>query len=62
MKSLLWILAVLSVVAFILAVTASLTHWWPLGVTPEGYSRACNNLALIAIVVAVLGRWAHEKQ
>ena len=43
----------LSCVAFIIAVLGAVFNFDFLGVDPEGYSRACNNLALIAIGLAV---------
>jgi hypothetical protein len=51
MRNLMWILIVLSAVAFVLAVVGALTHVGILRVAPEGYSRASANLALIAIAV-----------
>ncbi len=43
-------LIVLSVIAFVLAVVATLAGGGKiLGVSPEAFSRACTNLALIAI-------------
>jgi hypothetical protein len=53
MRSLSWILVVLSAVAFIMAVAGSLLGGGLLHVTPEGYSRASNNLALLAIALFV---------
>ena len=43
----------LSVLAFALAVICSLTSYFFLGVSAEGYSRASSNLALLAIALAV---------
>jgi hypothetical protein len=51
MRNLMWILIVLSAVAFVMAVVGALTHATILRVAPEGYSRASANLALIAIAV-----------
>ena len=51
-------LIVLSALAFLLAVIGSLFSFNIIGVTPEAFSRACNNLALIAIA---LGIW-HNKR
>jgi len=56
MRHLVWILVVLSALGFVLAVYGSLTGNWLLNVGPEGYSRACSNLALIAIVLVLLHR------
>ena len=38
---------------FLLAVTTSIFTGSIMGVPPEAFSRACNNLALIAIALAV---------
>ncbi len=46
-------LIVLSGIAFLLAVVTSLFTGPIMGVHPEGFSRACSNLALLAIAVAV---------
>ena len=43
----------LSALAFVLAVVSSVTSYFILDVSPEAYSRACNNLALLAIALAV---------
>lgn len=59
MRRMMWILIILSAVGFVLAVAGSLAHVQILGVSAEGYSRACSNLALIAIAVLLapeLGR------
>jgi len=57
MRTFTQILVALSALAFILAVVAVLTHSTQLmAVTAEGYSRACTNLALIAIAVSVCFR------
>jgi len=44
------VLVVLSAIVFIMAVITAVTGVG-LGVSPEGYSRACTNLALLAIAV-----------
>ena len=44
----------LAALAFILAVIGSLTDVFLLGVSPEAYSRASNNLGIIAIALALL--------
>lgn len=49
-------LIALSVLAFLLAVTGSMFLGLILGIPPEAFSRASNNLALIAIAVAVTSR------
>jgi hypothetical protein len=46
-------LITLSAIAFIIAVLGSVFNFDFLGVDPEGYSRACNNIILIAIGLAV---------
>jgi len=53
MSNLFKVLVALSVVAFLIAVFGSIFHFDLLGVDPEGYSRACNNIILIAIGLAV---------
>lgn len=53
MSSLAKALAVLSAVAFVLAVLTSFTGVIA-GISPEGFSRACTNLALLAIAMAFL--------
>lgn len=49
MKALLLVLVGLAALAFILAVLSSLFGFRLVGTSPEGYSRACTNLALLAI-------------
>ncbi len=44
----------LSVLAFVIAVLGSVFGFDLLGVDPEGYSRACSNIALIAIALALV--------
>lgn len=46
-------LVTLSGIAFLLAVIGNLFTGPMMGVHPEGFSRACGNLALIAIGVAL---------
>jgi len=46
-------LVILSALGFVLAVIGSLVQFHFINVPPEGYSRACSNLALIAIAMAV---------
>lgn len=44
----------LSALAFVLAVIGAAVHSGPiLRITPEGFSRACTNLALLAIALSV---------
>jgi hypothetical protein len=53
MHSFIWILVVLAAAAFVLAVVSS--FFGPiLGVWPEAFSRAANNIALIAIALTLL--------
>jgi hypothetical protein len=53
MHNFIWLLVVLAAAAFVLAVVASL--FGPvLGIWPEAFSRAANNIALIAIALALL--------
>ncbi len=56
MSNLITGLIVLSVIAFVLAVVASLFLGTMMGITPEAFSRASANLALIAIALAVTSR------
>ena len=56
MSNLIKTLIGLSVIAFIIAVLGSVFNFDLLGVDPEGYSRACNNIALIAIALALAFR------
>lgn len=51
MRQMMWILIILAAIAFVLAVVGALTSSAIVRVTPEGYSRASANLALIAIAV-----------
>ena len=51
MQSFTRVLIGLSVLGFVLAVIVSLMGLRPLGIGPEGFSRACSNLALIAIAL-----------
>ena len=46
-------LVILSGVAFVLAVIGALFNIVVLNTAPEAFSRACSNLALIAIALAV---------
>ena len=46
-------LIILAGLAFVLAVISTLFSLNILGIQPEGFSRACSNLALIAIALAV---------
>jgi hypothetical protein len=61
MPNLLIGLIILSGVAFVIAVIGALFDLSVLGVTPEGYSRACNNFALIAIALSVCIKREREK-
>ncbi len=51
MRTFIWVLVGLSALAFILAVISVFFHVSMPGVSAEGLSRACSNLALIAIAV-----------
>ena len=53
MSNILKALIALSCLAFVIAVLGSVLGFDFLGVDPEGYSRACSNIALIAIGLAV---------
>ena len=53
MSKILWALTALSALAFVLAVIGSLFSFKVFGIPPEGFSRACSNLALIAIALGV---------
>ena len=53
MSRVLTTLIALSVLGFIVAVLGAIFGLEIFGVDPEGYSRACTNLALIAIALAV---------
>jgi hypothetical protein len=44
----------LSILAFVIAVLGSVFNFDLLGVDPEGYSRACSNIALVAIALALV--------
>jgi hypothetical protein len=46
-------LVILSALGFVLAVAGSLIQINILGIPPEAFSRACSNLALVAIAMAV---------
>jgi len=46
-------LIVLAALAFVVAVLTAVFHFGILGIQAEGFSRACTNLALIAIALAV---------
>jgi len=54
MRTLAWVLIVLSAVGFVLAVVGSFVGWIVFGVTSEGYSRGCTNLALLAIALLMI--------
>jgi hypothetical protein len=46
-------LVILSALGFVLAVAGSLLQMNILRIPPEAFSRACSNLALVAIAMAV---------
>ena len=56
MRNVAWVLIVLSALSFVLAVVSSQMCFTLLGTGPEGYSRACGNLALIAIALLLVSR------
>ena len=60
MANLTKLLVVLAAIGFIMAVVTALTGLG-LGVSPEGYSRACTNLALLAIAVQFVFSKGTEK-
>ena len=47
-------LIALSILAFMIATLGSVFNFDLLGVDPEGYSRACSNIALVAIALALV--------
>ena len=51
MRILIWLLIGLSALAFVLAVVSVLFTGRIMGISPEAFSRACANLALIAIAL-----------
>ena len=53
MSNIIKTLIALSIIAFIIAVFGSIFNFDLLGVDPEGYSRACTNIVLIAIALAI---------
>ena len=53
MRNVAMILIGLSVIGFVLAVISNLLAGSVMGVSAEGFSRGCSNLALIAIALAV---------
>lgn len=53
MSTILKVLITLSCLGFVIALLEVLFGTYLLGVAPEAYSRACSNLALIAIALAV---------
>jgi len=50
----------LSAIAFLLAVISVLLSGSIMGITPEGFSRACTNLALLGIAVSVCCPKQHQ--
>ena len=50
-----WILILLSGVAFLFAVLSVVVRLDVMGLSPESYSRACSNLALLAIALWFVG-------
>lgn len=58
MRMIVWLLIALAALGFVLAVLSVLTPLNIMGVTAESYSRACGNLALIAIALIL----THKKE
>ena len=54
MRNLHILLIALSVLGFVLAVVGALLGRSIIGVSPEGFSRACSNLALITIALVLV--------
>lgn len=50
-----WILVLLSGVALLFAVLSAVTDLKVMGLSPESFSRACSNLALLAIALWFTG-------
>ncbi len=50
----------LSAIAFLMAVIGVLVGVQIMGITPEGFSRACTNLALLGIAVSVCCPKQHQ--
>jgi hypothetical protein len=53
MQNIIKVLIGLSILAFMIAVLGSVFNFDLMGVDPEGYSRACSNIALVAIALAL---------
>lgn len=60
MANLNMVLIGLSAIAFLLAVIGVLVTGPIMGVTPEGFSRACTNLVLMGIAVSVCCPKQHQ--
>jgi len=60
MGKLIMVLIGLSAVAFLLAVISVLVTGSMMGITPEGFSRACTNLALMGIALSVCCPKQHQ--
>lgn len=60
MAKLTMVLIGLSAVAFLLAVISVLVTGSMMGITPEGFSRACTNLALMGIALSVCCPKQHQ--
>ena len=50
-----WTLIILSALAFFFAVLSVIVNFDVVGLSPESYSRACSNLALLAIAIWFVG-------
>ena len=53
MSNIIKALIILACLAFVLAIIEALFGFFIIGVRPEGFSRACTNLLLIAIALTV---------
>jgi O-antigen/teichoic acid export membrane protein len=60
MRSLIWVLIALSAVGFLLAVIGVYSYGL-IGVTAEGFSRGCSNLALLAIALMLATKKKPER-
>jgi tetrahydromethanopterin S-methyltransferase subunit E len=61
MSTLVKVLIILAGLTFLLAVFTSL-FWGVFGIPAESFSRASNNLGIIAIALLLLGNWKSERK
>ena len=54
------VLIILAGLAFLLAVFSSM-FWGVFGIPAESFSRASNNLGIIAIALLLMGKWRSER-